>query len=185
MTVVQCMKQLLLFPSTQEQEPTAQIPEQLPAVPVFSVWKIFIDGASRNNPGPSGAGVYIIRDELVAHTYGVFLGKKTNNEAEYLALLLGVFELKNMINKGDLVVIVSDSQLLVRQISGQYKVKEPRLQQLYILAKQLLSGINYDIAHVLREDNKHADALANKGIDTKTAAPAHFIEFLQKNALSL
>lgn len=170
------MKQLLLFSSDQEQQPS---------LPVLSIWKIYIDGASRNNPGPSGAGVYILRDDLVAKTCSIFLGKKTNNEAEYLALLLGLFELKQLLQRNDLVIIVSDSQLLVRQINGTYKVKEPRLQQLHALAKQLLSGLNYTISHVLREDNTDADALANKGIDTKTAPPASFIQFLQQHALSL
>ncbi len=178
------MKQLLLFPSDENQEPTRQ--DAAPtAKPVFSIWKLSVDGASRNNPGPSGAGVHIVRDDLVAHTYGVFLGKKTNNEAEYLALLLGLFELKTLVQQGDLVVIISDSQLLVRQINGLYKVKEPRLQQLHALAKKLLSDMNYSVSHVLREDNTAADALANKGIDSKTSAPAPFIQFLHHHAVSL
>ena len=122
------MKQLLLFPDNQ-----AGSSEQMP---VLSIWKLYIDGASRNNPGPAGAGVYIVRDDLVARTAAVFLGKKTNNEAEYFALLLGLFELTTMVQQNDLVIIVSDSQLLVRQISGIYKVKEPRLQSLHALAKQ-------------------------------------------------
>jgi ribonuclease HI len=171
------MKQLLLFSDDQ-----TSLSEQMP---IFSIWKLYIDGASRNNPGPAGAGVCIIRDDTIARTRAIFLGKKTNNEAEYFALLLGLFELTTMIKKNDLVIIVSDSQLLVRQISGVYKVKEPRLQSLHALAKHLLATVNYTISHVLREENKEADALANKGIDTKTAAPAAFIQFLHNHALSL
>ncbi|MBS1986518.1 ribonuclease HI family protein [Candidatus Dependentiae bacterium] len=178
------MKQLLLFPADENQEPTTQDAASAPK-PIFSIWKLSVDGASRNNPGPSGAGVHIVRDDLVAQTYGVFLGKKTNNEAEYLALLLGLFELKKLLQHGDLVVIISDSQLLVRQINGLYKVKEPRLQQLHALAKKLLSDMHYNVSHVLREDNTAADALANKGIDTKTSAPAPFIQFLHHHAVSL
>ncbi len=179
------MKQLFLFSqeTTTLQESAAS--DDQAQGPIFSVWKLFVDGASRNNPGLSGAGVYILRDESIAYARGVFLGKKTNNEAEYLALLLGLFELRTMIRKEDLVLIVSDSQLLVRQIAGSYRVKEPRLQQLHAVVKKLLHGMNYTISHVLRENNTHADALANEGIDAKIAAPANFIKFLQQHALSL
>lgn len=174
------MKQLELFP-VDPQKDTSDASKAT----VFSLWKLFVDGASRNNPGPAGAGVYITKDDVLVHTRGVYLGKKTNNEAEYLAMLLGLFELKSMVQKGDLILIVSDSQLLIQQLRGVYRVKEPRLQKLHALAKLLLVGINYDALHVLREQNTHADALANQGVDTKTAAPANFITFLQQHALSL
>jgi len=172
------MKQLSLFPMDYQSPSSEQMP-------LFSIWKLYIDGASRNNPGPAGAGVFLVRDNLVVRTCSLFLGKKTNNEAEYFALLLGLFELTTMLQKDDLVIIISDSQLLVRQVMGMYKVKEPRLQALHAVAKQLLTGINYTISHVLREENKDADALANKGIDTKTAASAAFIQFLRHHAVSL
>lgn len=160
-------------------------PSEKPIDPIFSIWKLFVDGASRNNPGNSGAGVYILKDSNVFQQQGVFLGKKTNNEAEYLALLLGVFELKQVIEKKDLVLIMSDSQLLVRQIAGIYKVKEPRLQKLYMIAQHLLRDINYEIVHVLRENNTYADELANKGIDNKTSASTSFIQFLQRHEFHL
>lgn len=156
-----------------------------PAAPIFSIWKLFVDGASRNNPGNAGAGVYILKDSNVFQQQGAFLGKKTNNEAEYLALLLGVFELKQVLAEKDLVLIMSDSQLLVRQIAGMYKVKEPRLQKLYLMAQHLLRDINYEIIHVLRENNTYADELANKGIDNKTSASTSFIQFLQHHEFYL
>lgn len=158
---------------------------EIPSDKEFSVWKLFVDGASRNNPGNAGAGVYILKDGKLFQQHGVFLGKKTNNEAEYLALLLGVFELKKVVQAKDVVLIMSDSQLLVRQINGIYKVKESRLQKLHLLAKQLLHDINYTMIHVLRENNTYADALANKGIDHTISASTSFIQFLQQHALSL
>src|SRR5437868_5897704 len=99
------MKQLLLFQSdsSSDSSPTHH-------------YKLFIDGASRNNPGPSGAGIFILKDGELLHKEGFFLGSKTNNQAEYMALLIGLFILKKKLESHSLVHIISDSQLLVRQL---------------------------------------------------------------------
>jgi len=142
-------------------------------------WKLFIDGASRNNPGPSGAGFLLLKDDEPVLKRGFFLGKKTNNQAEYFALLLGIFFLKQNMCKGDLALIVSDSQLLVRQLLGKYKVKKPQLKPMHQCAKDMLKDVAYNVVHVLREENVQADALANLGIDKKTKLPEPFLNLLQ------
>lgn len=148
-------------------------------------WKLYIDGASRNNPGLAGVGLYILKDDQPVAKKGFFVGIKTNNQAEYLALLLGVFYLKHHIKKGDVVLIISDSELLVKQIKGMYRVKSPELSRLFIVAQQLLQDISYDIGHVLREENKIADALANQGIDRKVHVPDDFLTLLKNYGISL
>jgi len=148
-------------------------------------WKIFIDGASRNNPGPSGAGVYMLKDNQVFAKHGFFLGNKTNNQAEYLALLLAIFELKKSMHPGDAIHIISDSQLLIRQMNGQYKVKNEDLKVLHGIASRWLAGLHAKLSHVLREDNVEADQMANHGIDKKNKLPQAFIEILKKDEQTL
>jgi len=190
------MKQLNFFASSQPEEPEPKpLPTPEKAVKAekpdphilddVNYWKLFVDGASRNNPGKSGAGVYILKNDRVAEKKGVFLGVKTNNQAEYLALLLGIFLVKRQMLKNDVLLIVSDSQLLVRQLEGVYRVKHPMLKPLHELAKKMLVGMNYDVGHVMREDNTHADALANAGIDKKNSIPQEFIELLQRHEITL
>jgi len=146
-------------------------------------WKIFVDGASRNNPGASGAGIYIIKNDRVVEKLGYYLGIKTNNQAEYLALIIGLLFLKEKIAPQDLVMIYSDSQLLVRQIEGAYKVRNPLLLPLYGVVKKLLVPMKYDIAHVMREDNSNADALANLGIDKKILLKSAEVDFLHEHEI--
>jgi ribonuclease HI len=148
-------------------------------------WKLFIDGAARNNPGPAGVGMVILKDEDLVEQHGFFVGSKTNNQAEYLALLLGLIRIKQLMGPDDLLLIFSDSELLVRQMKGYYKVKNTVLKTLYAGAQQLLTGLNYDIGHILRYKNKQADALANRGIDQKTAVPQYFITALHDYGISL
>lgn len=146
-------------------------------------WKLFIDGASRNNPGQAGAGVYLLKDEKEAYQEGFHLGIKTNNEAEYLALVAGIFMAKPLLFPDDTLYIVSDSLLLVNQIKGSYKVKKPELKKLHELAFFLLNGVNYSVCHVLREFNKDADRLANKGVDAGTPLPNEFLKLLESYAI--
>ncbi len=89
-----------------------------------SHWKMYIDGASRNNPGPSGAGFCLIRQDETICEQGFFLGTHTNNQAEYLALLIGVFFVHEFMDKKDNLVIYSDSQLLIRQMNCMYKIAQ-------------------------------------------------------------
>lgn len=147
-------------------------------------WKLFVDGASRNNPGPSGAGLYILQDEQFFHEYGYYLGKKTNNQAEYLALLLGLFTLKKQVKQCDKVNIISDSLLLVQQIKGVYKVRNPELKPLHTLALRWVQELNADVFHVLRFDNANADNMANVGIDKKNSVPVEFLTILKQHAIS-
>lgn len=145
---------------------------------ITSPWYVYIDGAARNNPGPAGAGVVIARDEHIVVKEGFYLGIKTNNQAEYLALLLGIMLVKEYMQPDEHLVIVSDSQLLVMQLQGAYRVKDAQLKKLSNIAQMLLLHVNYTVKHVMREHNTQADAMANKGIDTKRVVPESFKQLL-------
>lgn len=127
--------------------------------------QLYSDGASRGNPGEAGAGIVVLDEqgiELVAA--GQYLGQCTNNEAEYRALLLGL-EKCAQFGSGRLKVNL-DSELIVKQIRGEYKVKHPNLKPLFEQAKQKLTGFaSYTVSHVRREKNRRADQLANRAID--------------------
>lgn len=142
-------------------------------------WHLYIDGASRNNPGPAGAGVYLLKDSVAVIKQGFFLGVKTNNQAEYLALLLGLHCAHKHVSTTDFLVISTDSQLLARQLTGEYAVKHPDLQPLFMQAKKMLASFNYGIRHVMRTDNTVADHLANIGIDKKIPVPQEFYVLLE------
>ncbi len=123
---------------------------------------MYVDGASLGNPGPSGAGGVVFDSsgkELLS--FSVFLGSGTNNEAEYKALIIG---LKKVSSLGfSKVVVRSDSQLLVRQLSGDYKVKARGLIPLFLEAKGLLRSFEeWGVEHIPRDLNRRADALAKK-----------------------
>lgn len=140
-------------------------------------WIVYIDGASRHNPGPAGAGVYILKNKEPYLRKSFYLGTKTNNQAEYLALLLSLFFLDSLLHDQDELHIFSDSQLIVRQMLGAYKVKEPSLRPLYERARAFLNHKKYSMHHVMREQNTIADRLANKGINDKEEPPAAFFTF--------
>lgn len=149
-----------------------------------AVWQLFIDGASKNNPGPSGAGFVLMRNQEVVCQQGFYLGKKTNNQAEYYALVLGIFFAKKYIQKNDVCTIISDSQLLVRQMNGIYKVKDAQLAQLKNLAIDWLQTYRYKIHHVLREYNTRADEMANRGVDKKISIPQEILYSLQEYGIN-
>jgi len=133
--------------------------------------KVFSDGGSRGNPGVSGFGVQISSNEKVLIEYGDYIGIKTNNEAEYAGLISAlswIFENQALYSFSKATFIM-DSQLLVRQMQGKYKVKAPHLKSLKLQADNLVSHINCPIVftEVLREHNKRADELANLAMDTK------------------
>jgi len=128
---------------------------------------------------------FLLKNDKPVEQRGFFLGKKTNNQAEYFGLLLGLFYLKKHLCNGDLLLVVSDSQLLVRQLQGKYKVKHPHLKPLYKLACFLLDDIAYNVVHVLREENTEADALANQGVDKKRKPPALFLDLLRKHEIPI
>jgi probable phosphoglycerate mutase len=145
-----------------------------PAGPSAGVYLANIDGASRGNPGPASYAI-VIRDPdgKIALELGKKLGQTTNNVAEYYALLAALdYATSNRITA---LRVRSDSELLVRQMQGRYKVKSPDLKPLYERALKLVRQIHYfKIEHVRRELNKDADALANVALDSggfSTAAP--------------
>lgn len=148
-------------------------------------WKVYIDGASRGNPGAAGAGVYILKDNQFFAQHGFYLGTKTNNQAEYLALLLAIFELKKDVHADDKVHIISDSQLMIRQMKGEYRVKNEDLKILYTIGKRWLAGWHITLSHVLRAENVEADEMANVGVDKKIKPPHAFIENLKRENHSI
>lgn len=128
---------------------------------------VFADGGSRGNPGPAGAGAVIKRGTADGETIAEvseFLGRETNNVAEYSALILG---LKKALELGFTEVEVRmDSELVVKQIKGDYKVKNETLEGFYMEAIFLAGKFKrFNIVHVRREQNKEADKLANAAMD--------------------
>jgi ribonuclease HI len=125
---------------------------------------LYIDGASRGNPGSAGAGVWITDEEgkeIVRMSR--YLGHKTNNEAEYWALLLGLREAKRL--GGDSIRIFTDSQLVERQVKGLYRVKNLNLKTLHrTVIRNLKEFSSFEIESISREENREADRLANQAI---------------------
>jgi len=128
---------------------------------------VHTDGAARGNPGPAAVGVVIQDDSgRVIYETSRSLGVRTNNEAEYLAFITALEYLRESRPEG--VEFNLDSELVVRQLNGQYKVKEPRLQALHGQATMLLNLFpRHSIRHVRREQNKRADELANEALDAE------------------
>ena len=124
-----------------------------------------VDGASRGNPGPAAIGV-VIKDEKGATTLKVssYIGKTTNNQAEYTALITALREARKL--GADHVHINTDSQLMAEQILGNYRVRNANIKPLFEEVKQLLAAFkSYGIHHIPRQRNSEADALANKALD--------------------
>ncbi|MEN6464651.1 MAG: ribonuclease HI family protein [Syntrophaceae bacterium] len=136
-------------------------------------FQLFTDGASRGNPGQAGAGV-VLRgpDGGIVCCGKKFLGVCTNNEAEYRALNMGLETALKQ--KYRALEIYLDSELVVRQLEGIYKIKNARLSELSKESKRLLSFLDsYSIRHIPREKNAAADKLANEAIDDHlSSAPA-------------
>jgi len=126
------------------------------------------DGGARGNPGPAGYGV-VIQDESGRRVAGLseYLGHQTNNFAEYQGLIAA---LEYALQHGPKALkLISDSELLVRQIKGIYKVKNATLQDLHGRAKELIAKLEwFSIGHALREQNQDADRLANEAMDKGT-----------------
>jgi ribonuclease HI len=132
-------------------------------------WLLHCDGASRGNPGPAGAGMVLFdpQGRLMANK-GRYLGETTNNVAEYQALLLGLAEAQRLGVKK--LRVLADSELMVKQLTGRYRVKSPHLIPLWREALQALKQFaSWAIAHVPREENHLADAAANRAIDQQGA----------------
>ena len=127
--------------------------------------RVFVDGGARGNPGPAGLGVHAATEDgtTLAELYA-FLGRATNNVAEYAALVVA---LEWATASGhERVDLFSDSQLLVRQYNGQYKVKNAGLLPLFRRSRALGRRLTWlQVSHVPRAENKDADALANRAMD--------------------
>lgn len=127
-------------------------------------WIAYTDGASRGNPGPAAAGVYVMAPDGQEYTYKKYLGEQTNNYAEYQAMILA---LKALIKVGAKeVVLRADSQLMVKQMLGEYRVKNENIKPLFQEASKLVGEFDdLDFEYVPRAENKKADGLANQALD--------------------
>lgn len=126
---------------------------------------LYIDGASRGNPGHAGIGILILDEKKKkVREFYKYLGVTTNNVAEYNALIYGLAEA--LILKADEIVVNLDSELVAKQITGEYRVKDEDIKLLFDKALHILKGFkNFEIRHIDRSLNKEADKLANKAIN--------------------
>ena len=125
----------------------------------------YIDGASQGNPGPAGIGIIVCdEDDNVLQNICEYIGENTNNVAEYTAFIYALQEA--LIRKAASVVVNTDSELLVKQLNGEYKIKDEKIRQLFNQAKHLLKGFNIvDVNYINRSKNKGADKLATEAVD--------------------
>ncbi|MCK8824489.1 ribonuclease HI family protein [Fuchsiella alkaliacetigena] len=126
---------------------------------------IYTDGAAKGNPGPAGIGVVILnKNEEVIEEAADYIGETTNNVAEYRALLKGLKLAQQQ--EATIVNLYADSQLVIKQLTGEYRVLSENLKSYYQQADQLLTEFtDYTLNHIPRQDNKAADRLANLAID--------------------
>lgn len=127
--------------------------------------EIYVDGGARGNPGPAGVGVVILDDKgKRIKEVSKYIGETTNNVAEYNALLYGLEEA--LILRVDEIKINLDSELVAKQLTGEYRVKDLSLKPLFERALNMLKGFkNYEVKHIEREKNKEADKLVNRAIN--------------------
>ena len=127
---------------------------------------VHVDGGARGNPGPAGIGVVVSSpDGEVLREEGRYIGEATNNVAEYRALLLGLELARELGARA--VEVVNDSELVAKQIAGQYKVKHPAMKPLFIEAMRALRGFDrWSVRTVPRAENADADALVNQALDS-------------------
>jgi ribonuclease HI len=133
------------------------------------ILKVFSDGASRGNPGEAGCGFVILNTENKVLEEGcLYLGHATNNVAEYRAVLEAARRAK--LKNPSEINFYLDSELIVKQMKGEYKVRNEALAQIRLELVKTLQGLKVSFNHVPREQNKLADKLANKAIDDKITA---------------
>ncbi|AGB41777.1 ribonuclease HI [Halobacteroides halobius DSM 5150] len=126
---------------------------------------MYTDGGSRGNPGPAGVGAVIYNNGQKVEELFEYIGRATNNVAEYKAVILGLKLLADNYSQAK-IEIKADSQLLVKQLTGEYKVKSDNLKPLYQQIKELITNFSkVEFTHIPREENKEADALANQAMD--------------------
>jgi ribonuclease HI len=134
---------------------------------------IYTDGGARGNPGPAGIGIVVLdADEKVLKEVSQYLGEKTNNFAEYEAVILGLQALKKLFSKDKLkefdIEVKLDSQLVARQLSGEYQIKEETLfpQFIKVHNMQVKDFPKIKFTYIPREENKEADRLANQAMNS-------------------
>ena len=154
------------------------MPSHFGSVVIFMArYIIEADGASRGNPGHASYGA-VIRNadtgEVVAER-GAVLGHATNNVAEYNGLIAGLTVIAE-IDKDAIVEVRMDSKLVVEQMSGRWKIKSPDMRELAMQAREIVPFMNVTYTWIPREDNKHADALANEALDTHLSGGSGIIE---------
>ena len=153
------------YPSRNARRQSNELFDMLPAKPPEKYLIAHIDGGARGNPGPAGYGVFI-EDETGRKVAALseYVGQNTNNFAEYQGL---IGALEYALGHGHKALkVISDSELMVRQIKGIYKVKNLALQDLHARAKELIAKLEwFSIGHVLRGHNREADRLANEAMD--------------------
>jgi ribonuclease HI len=137
---------------------------------VSNIYLIHTDGGSRGNPGPSASGYVIEGPDIPRVEHGEYLGVATNNVAEYTAPILALAKLKSLLgterSKQAQVQVHADSELLVKQVNGQYKVKNPELMKLFVQlynARQDFASVTF--THLRREKNTAADRMVNEALD--------------------
>jgi ribonuclease HI len=131
--------------------------------------KMYTDGGSRNNPGPAAVGVWI---ETLNKKYGEYIGEKTNNESEYEALIFGLKKIKSLVGKEKTkkteIECYLDSELVVNQLNHKYKLSEKHIQDLFLKVWNLMLDFQkISFHHIMREENKTADALVNEALDAR------------------
>lgn len=130
--------------------------------------KVYTDGTSRGNPGKAGIGI-VIKDgsDNIITTHKEYLGRESNNSSEYKALIKSIDIIKNIKQDFNTIHFFSDSELIVKQITGKYKVKKPKLIKLSLNFWKSINNLKkkFKILHIDRDKNKFADKLANEAID--------------------
>ena len=141
--------------------------ESFPKIYPKLPYKLNFDGCSKGNPGSAGIGAVLYFEDQEIWTSNKYIGTRTNNESEYMALILGLNEaLLRSINE---LIVCGDSLLVINQMNGTYKVKNKNLLELYNYAKQLCTNFRHiEFNHVYRKCNKRADKLANLALETKS-----------------
>lgn len=133
-----------------------------------SIYSIHTDGGARGNPGPAAVGIVIHKDGNLLHQFGLTIGNTTNNVAEYRGVIEALTYMRGVLNDNNFeLLFILDSLLIVNQLNGIFKIKEPHLRELHLQVKLLEQEVGGVIRYttVPREQNRQADFLVNKALD--------------------
>lgn len=140
---------------------------------------IYTDGGARGNPGPAGIGVVIAQDGRTIKKYAQHIGKATNNQAEYQAVIFALQKVKQLLGRDQVkktdAVCRLDSELVVKQLNGDYKIKEKEIQTLFLKLRNLTVDFRaVSFEHIPRERNQEADRLVNEALDQQAKTQTLF-----------